>query len=167
VTVAPERRDRQLVVGRIGRPHGLRGEVVVTFTSNRPERWQVGSVLYAGARQLKVTAARPHLGRMLLCFEDVGDRDAAETLRGVVLRADPLATTGAELDDGELWVHEIVGCSVVDRAGVLLGEVVAVEANPAHDLLVLDGGALIPVVFIAEHAGGRVVVDLPDGLLEL
>ena len=124
-------------------------------------------MLYAGARQLTVTAARPHLGRMLLCFEDVDDRDAAEQLRGVVLSADPLAATAADLDDDELWVHEVVGCTVVDRAGVALGEVVAVEANPAHDLLVLDEGGLIPVVFVVEHGEGRVVVDLPEGLLEL
>jgi 16S rRNA processing protein RimM len=167
VTVAPERRDRQLAVGRIGRAHGLRGEVAVTFTSNRPERWQVGSVLYAGSRRLTVTAARPHQGRMLLCFEDVDDRDAADQLRGVMLNADPLAATEADLGDDEMWVHELVGCTVVDRAGLALGHVVSVEANPAHDLLVLDEGGLIPVVFIVEHGEGRVVVDLPEGLLEL
>ncbi|HEX9467364.1 MAG TPA: ribosome maturation factor RimM [Acidimicrobiia bacterium] len=154
-------------VGRVGRPHGLRGEVAVTFTSNRPERWQVGSVLYAGTRELTVTAARPHLGRMLLCFQDVDDRGAAEQLRGLVLSADPLVPTDADLDDDEMWVHELVGCTVVDRNDVAVGEVVAVEANPAHDLLVLDEGGLIPVVFIVEHGDGRVVVDLPAGLLEL
>ena len=165
--MAPERREPSLEVGRIGRPHGLRGEVAVTFTSNRSERWQLGAVLYAGERRLIVTGARPHLGRMLLCFEGVDDRDAAETLRGVVLSADPLAATDADLADDELWVHEVVGCTVFDRSGVALGEVVAVEANPAHDLLVLDGGGLIPIVFVVEHNEGRVVVDLPEGLLEL
>jgi len=104
---------------------------------------------------------------MLLCFQDVDDRGAAEQLRGLVLSADPLVPTDADLDDDEMWVHELVGCTVVDRNDVAVGEVVAVEANPAHDLLVLDEGGLIPVVFIVEHGDGRVVVDLPAGLLEL
>ena len=67
-----------------------------------------------------------------------------------------------------MWVHELIGAEVRDRAGRALGRVVAVEANPAHDLLVLDGGALVPMVFVVEHdATVRVVVDLPDGLLDL
>jgi 16S rRNA processing protein RimM len=69
--------------------------------------------------------------------------------------------------EGEYWVHELVGATVVDRAGADLGRVVAVEDNPAHDLLVLDGGALVPMVFLVEHRDGRVVVDVPDGLFDL
>jgi 16S rRNA processing protein RimM len=72
-----------------------------------------------------------------------------------------------EAPEGELWVHEVIGAEVRDRAGARIGRVDAVQANPAHDLLVLDTGALVPMVFVVEHAPGVVVVDLPDGLLEL
>jgi 16S rRNA processing protein RimM len=64
-------------------------------------------------------------------------------------------------------VHEVVGADVRDRAGTPLGTVVAVQANPAHDLLVLDGGALVPMVFVVEHGEGVVVIDAPDGLFDL
>jgi 16S rRNA processing protein RimM len=157
----------RLVVGRIGRAHGLRGEVAVTFSSNRPERTAPGAVLYAGERELVIDAARPHQGRMLVHFAGVEDRTAAEGLLGVELTADPLAGDADVLDDDELWVHEVVGAEVVDRAGAPVGRVTAVEANPAHDLLVLDGGALVPMVFVVEHRDGVLVIDPPDGLLDL
>jgi 16S rRNA processing protein RimM len=157
----------RLVVGRIGRAHGLHGEVAVTFSSNRPERTAPGAVLYAGERELVVDAARPHQGRMLVRFAGVEDRTAAERLLGVELTADPLAGAAGVLDDDELWVHEVVGAEVVDRAGAPVGRVTAVEANPAHDLLVLDGGVLVPMVFVVEQRDGVLVIDPPDGLLDL
>ena len=157
----------RLVVGRIGRAHGLHGEVAVTFSSNRPERTAPGAVLYAGERALVVDAARPHQGRMLVRFAGVEDRTAAERLLGVELTADPLAGDADVLDDDELWVHEVVGAEVVDRAGAPVGRVTAVEANPAHDLLVLDGGRLVPMVFVVEQRDGVLVIDPPDGLLDL
>jgi 16S rRNA processing protein RimM len=154
----------RLEVARVGRAHGLRGEVAVTFTSNRPERTEVGARLYCGDRELVITAARRHQGRWLVQFDDVHDRTQAEQLLGVVL-------TGDVIDDDDpsdgLWVHEMIGCAVVDRGGRELGTVSSVEANPAHDLLVLDGGALIPIVFVTEHTAGRITVDPPDGLLDL
>jgi len=158
--MAPSR----LEVARIGRAHGLLGEVAVTFTSNRPERTSVGARLYAGDRELVITAARRHQGRWLVQFDDVRDRTQAEQLLGTVLTVD-IADDDYAGDD--LWVHELIGCTVVDRDGRQLGTVASVEANPAHDLLVLDGGGLIPIVFVTEHAAGRIVVDVPDGLFEL
>ncbi|HEY3674181.1 MAG TPA: ribosome maturation factor RimM [Acidimicrobiia bacterium] len=163
--VAPGPGER-LVVGRVGRAHGLRGEVAVTFSSNRPERSAPGAVLFAGERELVVTASRPHQGRMLLRFAGVDDRTAAEALLGVELTAEPLAAD-LELDERELWVHEVVGAEVLDRAGAVMGRVTAVEANPAHDLLVLDNGALVPMVFVVEQRDGVVVIDPPDGLFDL
>ena len=76
--MTPEPGER-LVVGRVGRAHGLRGELAVRFSSNRPERSAVGAVLYAGERELVVAASRPHQGRMLVQFTGVDDRSAAET----------------------------------------------------------------------------------------
>jgi 16S rRNA processing protein RimM len=162
---APDPGDR-LVVGRVGRAHGLRGEVAITFSSNRPERSAPGAVLYAGDRELVIATSRPHQGRMLVRFEGVDDRTTAEALQGLELSGARLGDD-VELDDDELWVHEVVGAEVRDRAGAVVGRVVAVEANPAHDLLVLDSGALVPMVFVVEQRGGVVVIDPPDGLLEL
>ncbi len=153
----PER----LEVGRVGRPHGLHGEVAVTFTSDRDERRQPGVVLYADGRELVVETIRPHQGRFLVRFAGITDRDQAAGLRGVRLEATPLSG-----EDDELWVHELIGVAVVDRAGQPHGRVVAVEANPAHDLLVLDDDTLVPVVFIVEHRADRIVIDPPAGLLD-
>ena len=163
---APGTGDR-LVVGRVGRAHGLRGEVAVRFSSNRPERSEPGAVLHAGERELVIDAARPHQGRMLVHFRGVDDRTAAEALQGLELSGAPLTGDDAALDDDELWVHEVVGAEVRDRSGAVVGRVVAVEANPAHDLLVLDGGALVPMVFVIDQREGAVVIDPPDGLFDL
>jgi 16S rRNA processing protein RimM len=123
--------------------------------------------LWADGRRLTVTSTRPHKDRLLVRFEGVDDRTAAEQLLGVVLAGEPLGA----LPDGEHWVHELIGAAVVDRAGEPLGRVVAVEANPAHDLLVLDDGVLVPLVFVvddrAEERPGLVVVDVPPGLLDV
>jgi 16S rRNA processing protein RimM len=155
-------REQRLEVGRIGRPHGLKGDVTVVMVSDRAERTDPGAVLHADDRELVVEHARPRREGWVIHFEGVDDVDAAEALRGTVLTAPPL-----EHDDDAIWVHELVGCAVVDRAGTPLGQVVSVEANPAHDLLVLDGGALVPMPFVVEHSPGHVVVDPPDGLLDL
>ncbi len=91
----------------------------------------------------------------------MGDRTAAEALRGQILRATPREV------EGTLWVHELIGATVVTLQGGPVGVVAAVETNPASDLLVLEDGRLIPVVFVVEHtAGERIVVDVPDGLLD-
>jgi 16S rRNA processing protein RimM len=164
VTVAPAPGD--LEVGRIGRAHGLRGEVSITFVSNRPERAAPGAVLRAGDRVLVIATARQHQGKWLVRFDGVDDRSSAEALRGMLLTAEPLTAT-AKLDDGEFWVHELIGSPVVDTNGNALGRVVGIEANPAHDLLVLDTDALVPMVFVVERVGDVIVVDPPAGLFEI
>jgi 16S rRNA processing protein RimM len=162
--VAPAPGD--LEVGRIGRPHGLRGEVTITFVSNRPERAAPGAVLHAGDRVLVIVTSRQHQGKWLVRFEGVDDRSSAGSLRGTILTAEPLTAT-VTLDDGEYWVHELIGSQVVDTDGEALGRVVGIEANPAHDLLVLDTDALVPMVFVVDRNGDVIVVDPPAGLFEL
>jgi len=144
----------------VGRAHGIRGEVAVTLITDRQERVAPGAVLWAGERRLEVRASRPHQGRWLVDFDGVTDRSAAEALHGVVLTAEAIE------DPGALWVHELVGAEVVDAAGTRLGTVAAVEANPASDLLVLDGGGLVPLTFLVDAEPGRLVVDPPAGLLD-
>jgi len=147
-------------VGRVARIHGVRGEVVVELVTDRLERVAPGAALWAGGRRLEVEASRPHSARFLVRFAGVGDRGAAEALRGAVLSAEPIE------DPTALWVHELVGAEVVGVDGTALGVVAAVEANPASDLLVLDGGGLIPLTFLVERYRGRLVVDPPAGLLD-
>ena len=152
-----------LELGSIGRPHGVHGEVTVMLRTDRPERTAPGAVLYANDRELVVESARPHQGRWLIRFEGVADRDAAEELRGATLTGEPLDDPG----EGKVWVHELVGAEARDLHGNALGQVTAVEVNPAHDLLVLDGGTLVPIVFVVDQQPGIVIVDVPDGLLDL
>ena len=145
----------------MGRAHGIRGEVAVTLTTDRLERVAPGAVLWAGERRLEIRSSRPHQGRHLVHFDGVGDRSAAEALQGAVLAAEPIE------DPAALWVHELVGAEVVAAAdGARLGVVAAVEANPASDLLVLDGGGLVPLTFLVRSEPGRLVVDPPTGLLD-
>jgi 16S rRNA processing protein RimM len=142
------------------RPHGLRGEVIVDLTTDRVERLAPGTILASDAGNLTVAAARPHRRRWIVAFEGHADREAADRLRGLALRA-------RALDDPDaLWVHDLVGCEVVTAGGDVAGTCVAVVANPASDLLELDDGALVPVVFVVERMPGRVIVDPPEGLLE-
>jgi 16S rRNA processing protein RimM len=153
----------RLEVGRIGKAHGLRGEVVVTPVSNIPERFAKGSTLWVDDRPLLITSSRPNQHRFVIHFDGVDDRNGADAIRGKIVEAEPLA----DAPEGELWVHELIGSEVRDRAGLAVGRVVAVEANPAHDLLVLDGGALVPMVFVVSTEPGVVLIDPPDGLFDL
>ena len=142
------------------KPHGLRGEVVVELYTNRTERLAPGTVLTSGHGPLEVVRSSAHHHRWIVAFAGVGDHAGAEALRDVVL-------TAPAIDDPDaLWVHELVGAEVTDAAGVTFGTVVAVQANPASDLLVLDGGALVPLRFVVSSQPGRVVVDAPAGLFD-
>ncbi len=152
-----------LEVGRVVKPHGVRGEVVVDLVSNRPEqRLAQGSVLESDRGRLEVVGSRPHQHRWIVAFAGVADRNQAESLRGAVLSAPALD------EDDALWVHELVGAQVVDTSGQSFGAVEAVEANPASDLLVLPDGHLVPLVFVvARRVDGTVVIDPPPGLFDL
>jgi len=151
-----------LEVGRIGKAHGLKGEVSVRLLSDRTERLAPGATLSTARGDLRVAASRPHQDRWIVAFEGIADRTQAEAWHGVVLLGEPID------DPGALFVHDLVGCRVVDAHGVDHGEVTAVQANPASDLLVLDSGALVPLTFVVGDIDGTTVhVDVPDGLFEL
>jgi 16S rRNA processing protein RimM len=151
-----------LEVGRVGKAHGLRGEVHVVAVTNVAERFTPGSQLLVGERSLVIRSSRPAGSGFVVSFDGVDDRNAAEALRGASVRAAAL-----DAADDELFAHDLIGAEVRDRAGVRIGSVESVQANPAHDLLVLEGGTLIPAVFVVERLPGVVIVDLPEGLLDL
>jgi 16S rRNA processing protein RimM len=166
----------QLVIGQIARPHGIRGEVVVEVTTDDPAaRFVAGSDLATAAgRLLRIEAVRPHQGRLIIAFEGVLDRDAADELRGVKLCVDS-AEIGEPEDPDEFNDFQLIGLSVVDVEGKPLGEVVRIEHGPAADLLVVrltEGrDALVPfvraIVPTVDISGRRVVLTPPPGLLEL
>jgi len=153
----------RLQVGRVDRAHGLRGEVVVALTTDRTERVDRGSRLWVGEVAHEVAASRPHQHRWIVAFAGVRTREAADDLRGATLSAEPL-----DDDDVEMWVHELVGAAVELADGTAVGTVQSVQDNPAHELLVLDTGALVPVVFVTDASGlpDRVVIEPPAGLLD-
>lgn len=157
-----------LDVGRIVKPHGLKGHVVVELWTNRSERVAPGSVLTGPNGELRVkqsTPTAPAAGRerWLVTFDGIDSRETADAFRGQVLRAAPID------EPGSLWVHELVGRDVFGVSGERLGVVEAVEANPASDLLVLGDGTLIPLRFVVDSGDGEngLTVDLPEGLLDL
>jgi len=151
------------------RAHGVRGEVVIDALTNRDERFAPGSVLYVDDRRMVVEAGRRHQGRWLISFGGVIDRTTAERLRGALVTGDPLG----DLPEDEYWMHELIGRTVRvatgddASAGDVAGVIVAVEVNPASDLLVLDNGHLVPSRFITEITPDVVVVDVPAGLFEI
>ena len=151
-----------LEVGRLGRAHGIRGDLVVVLTTDRVERVTPGARLLAGDRWLTVASSRPQADRWVVHFDGVDDRTAAEALAGTTLHAEPLPD-----GDDALWVHELIGRTVVESDGTERGRCAAVVANPASDLLELDSGALVPAVFVVRIAGDRIVIDPPDGLFDL
>ncbi|MFC7547636.1 ribosome maturation factor RimM [Plantactinospora sp. GCM10030261] len=162
-----------LIIGRIGKPHGVRGEVTVEVRTDEPEtRFAPGSVLrtdpgeprrtppadrpdsvagelFQVPEALTVAAVRWHQGRLLATFEGVGDRTVAEALRDVLLCVDSHEVP-APVDPDEFHDHQLVGLTVVDPLGTELGEITRIDHAPASDLLVLrrpEGRtALIPFV---------------------
>jgi 16S rRNA processing protein RimM len=151
-------------VGRIGRAHGVRGELYVLLITDRVERLALGAHLLAGSQWLTVVEAREQQKqRWLVRFEGITDRKAAESLTNSILFADPLVDDG----DDALWVHALIGSRVVDQQGVDRGTCVAVIDNPAHDLLELDNGALVPVTFVVGCTDGIATIDPPEGLFDL
>jgi 16S rRNA processing protein RimM len=169
----------QLVVGRISRPHGVRGELAVEVRTDDPGlRLAAGAVLAtepAAAGPLTATSARWHSGRLLMSFAGVTDRTGADELRGVLLVVD-----SAELEDvadpEEFRDHQLIGLDVIGPEGEHIGEVADV-LHHGQDLLVIAGagkraGTEIMVPFVAELvpevdlAAGRLVIDPPAGLLD-
>jgi len=155
-----------LEIGRVVRPHGLRGEVVVELVTNRLERLAPGTELVLaaaggnGERPVVVKSAHPHSRRYLVRFVGVDGVDAAEGLRNGLLLAPAVE------DPGAFFVHDLIGKTVLDQDGTVRGLVTSVQDNPASDLLVLDDGQLVPVRFVLEVSGSEIRVEVPEGLFD-
>jgi 16S rRNA processing protein RimM len=175
--------DAMVTVGRIVRPQGRRGEVVVdSETDFGEERFRSGAELWArragDVTKVAVVASWPHQGRWVLELAGVASIDAAETWRGVELRvpADGLH----QLGDGTFYVHDLLGCRVETLAGMPVGDVARVDLGNGTPLLVVAsarGDATVVqelLVPLAESICRRVdvgakviVIDPPAGLLDL
>ncbi len=170
-----------VVVGRIGKPHGLRGEVTVEVRTDEPERrFAAGSPLTVEApggsvfahSSLTVERTRWHQGGLLAMFAELADRTAAEAARGVLLHAGIPAGESPE-DPEEYYDHQLVGLTAYDVSGTRLGEVTAVRHGAAQDLLNVrteDGrDALVPFVAAlvpeVDVGAGRVVIADRPGLV--
>ena len=170
----------EVVVGRIGKPHGIRGEVTVEVRTDEPERrFADGSVLRAepprgsafGVPTLTVAGSRWHRTTLLVSFEEIPDRTAAEAARGVLLHAEVPADESPE-DPDEFYDHQLVGLAAVGTDGESLGEVSRL-VHGAQDLLVVtttDGReALVPFVTAlvpeVDLEAGRVVIADRPGLI--
>ena len=153
--------DGLLEVGAIRRPHGVKGDTYVDLVTDRHDRLSVGSRLWARGQWRVVTMSKCLPLRWLVHLEGFDDRTAIETLTNAPLFAEPIA------DSEALWVHELLGSSVIEVSGVNRGSCVGVLANPAHDILELDTGALVPVTFVLSCINGVTTIDPPDGLFDL
>jgi 16S rRNA processing protein RimM len=171
--IAPGER---IAIGRVVKPHGLSGEVVVEALTDFPERFSEGLRVFlsGGAREereVRIVAARPHLGRVLLTFEGISDVSAAESIRNADLSV--RAADVAPRPEGFVYHWEIEGAFVVDAAGKPLGRVAELADAGGRPLLVVETARgprdvpfSRPIVVSVDVAGRRVVLDPPPGLLD-
>lgn len=167
----------RVIVGRIGKPHGIRGEVSLELRTDEPEvRFAPGSLVYSEAEPKKsftVQSTRWHAGKLLVVFKELGDRNAAEAARNTILQVivDP-----AELPvgDDEFYDRQLIGL-VVEQDQVAIGEIVDILHLPGQDVLQIEldagGEMLLPFIeqFVPEinFAGGFVIINPPAGLSDL
>jgi len=167
--------DGWVQVGRIGRPHGLKGEVTVVASTDNPDRFTTGSSFLTDEeepRRLTVAEMRRHHGYLLIRFEGCEDRDNAEGLRGLNLMISP--EERRPLEEGEYWPQDLEGLVALNRSGHRIGVVTGVVLGDAQDRLVIttSTGGEVEIPFVeglvseVHPSGGFVVVMPPEGLIE-
>ena len=169
--------DDMVVVGRIARPHGLRGQVaVVPETDFVAERFRTGATLWTRSagrdEQLTIAAARIQNGRPVIAFEGCSSIEEAGRLAGLELRIPEESLR--PLEPGRYYEHQLVGCAVEKADGNGVGTVVRVEGGAGGSRLVVQGARGEVLVPLAAHicvevdvGGRRIRIDPPEGLLEL
>lgn len=159
-----------VVIGRIGRAHGIRGELNVQIRTDEPERrFAPGSSIVCGDRELTISSSHHHSGRLLVTFREVPDRTAAEQLHGMILEVDVDPSERPE-DPEELYDHQLMGLQVRAHDDAVVGTVTAVLHPPGQDVLVVDidgrealvpyAAAIVPTVDVA--AGFLRLSDVPE-----
>jgi 16S rRNA processing protein RimM len=162
----------QVVIGRIGRAHGIRGELTVDIRTDEPERrFAPGSSVVCGDRTLTVASARHHGGRLVVAFREIPDRNAAEGIHGTILEAvvDPL---DVPQDPDEFYDHQLVGLEA-RVADAVVGTVTGIVHGPHQDTLTVDvDGREVFIPFVTEIVpvvdvkGGFVAINEVAGLLD-
>ncbi|MER5207030.1 ribosome maturation factor RimM [Streptomyces sp. NPDC002825] len=167
----------QLVVARVGRAHGIKGEVTVEVRTDEPElRLGPGAVLLtdpASAGPLTIESGRVHSGRLLLRFEGVRDRTAAEALRNILLIAEVDPTEMPEEED-EYYDHQLIDLDVVLADGTEIGVITEISHLPSQDLFIVErpDGTELMIPFVGEIVTEidleeqRAVIDPPPGLID-
>ncbi|WP_413759121.1 ribosome maturation factor RimM [Streptomyces sp. MMBL 11-3] len=167
----------QLVVARVGRAHGIKGEVTVEVRTDEPElRLAPGAVLAtdpASAGPLTIETGRVHSGRLLLRFAGVRDRNGAEALRNTLLIADVDPDETPE-DPDEYYDHQLMDLDVVLADGTEVGRITEISHLPSQDLFVVErpDGTELMIPFVEEIvteidlAEQRAVIDPPPGLID-
>ena len=166
----------RIPAGYVRRAHGIHGDVVVRgMLQDAAERFIEGATLLTNEdepRKFEIEAVRGHQGDFIVTFVEISGRDAADAMRGVQFTID--RSDRRELEAGEWWPEDVVGCAVVSADGEAIGEVTGVVTGTSQDRIVVetpDGlrgevpfvGALVPEVDVENR---RIVVDLPEGLFE-
>lgn len=167
----------QLLIGKVIKSHGVKGEVAVEVTTDDPEiRYAVGEVLHgkqAGReRDLTIRSVRPHQKRLLVTFEEVPDRTTADSLRGMQFFAEPLERA-EDADEDEFYDHELIGLRVLID-GAVSGTVTGITHTPGRQILEVDmDGKEVLIPFVIDIVPevdleeGFLVATPPEGLLEL
>lgn len=166
-----------LLVGIVRRPHGIAGEVSVEPATDFPERFAPGATFTwtrnGEERELVLASVRPHADRLLIRFDGVTDAEGARALAGGDL-AVPEAEAAPAPDD-YYYGHEVEGWRVEDAAGREIGHALSIEQTAGAAMLVVDAGGaeplaipfVRPIVASVDRAARRIVLDPPEGLLEL
>jgi 16S rRNA processing protein RimM len=169
--------DDMAVVGRVARPHGLRGDVVVTpETDFIAERFRPGATVWTRSagreEELTIASARVHSGRPVVGFEGLSSIEAAQRLTGLELRVPEESLQ--PLEPGSYYEHQLVGCSVETVQGMPVGTVIRVDSGAGGSRLVIDGARgeiLVPLavdICVEIDVAGRTIrIEPPEGLLEL
>lgn len=168
-----------LVIGRVAKTHGVRGELVVDVRTDDPgQRFAPGTIVRGrapkggGEKNYTVTAARPHAGRLLVSLQGVSDRTGGDALRGTLFLIDAADVDSGD-DPDEFYDHELIGLPVTTVDGEAVGEVGDVLHLPGGELLSVTApsGAEILVPFVSEIVPtvtrDGIVIDPPDGLLDV
>ena len=163
----------QLVVGRIGRAHGVLGEATIEVRTDEPEqRFIVGGKLTTSSgRELTIKSTRWHNQILLLSFEGINDRDQIETLKDELISSN---VDFSNLAPGEYHYQQLLGAQVFLQNGELVGNVTDIVALPGQDLLAVDylgREVLIPMVRAIitniDIANKKIEINPPEGLLDV